>query len=62
MCWPGASSPLGVTATVSSACRRLASALMSAIPWLSEPVACASAIAASLAEIVSIAVNRSETL
>ena len=31
------------------------------MPWLSEPVAWASAIAASLAEIVSSAVNRSET-
>ena len=62
MCWSGASSPFGVTATVSSACRCLASALITAMPWLSEPVAWASAIAASLAEIVSSAVNRSETL
>ncbi len=62
VCWPGASSPLGVMATVSSACRCLASALMPPMPWLSEPVAWARAIAASLAEIVSSAVNRSETL
>src|SRR5581483_1735392 len=33
VCWPEASSPLGVTATVSPACRCLASALITAMPW-----------------------------
>ena len=58
----GASSPLGWTATVSSACRCRASALITAMPCPNEPAAWASATAASLAEIVSSAVNRSEIL
>ena len=45
---------------MSSACRCRASALISAIPLPNDPAACVSATAASLAEIVSSAVNRSE--
>ena len=47
-------------ATVSSACRWCASAFIIATPLLTDPVAWATDMAASFAEIISMALNRSD--